>query len=114
MRVGELQPPGDVIGVFEQYLAGVRDAQSAPSPLEQAYADLGLQEGDLARYRRLLQREGLGGARERPLVGHRPEGQQPPWVHSLFLSDPKNQYWKLWGASWIPTRQLPRVRASRS
>src|SRR6266566_6878592 len=35
LRVGELQPPGDVIRVFEQYLAGVRRAQSAASPVEQ-------------------------------------------------------------------------------
>src|SRR5438093_1272290 len=42
LRVGQLQTPRDVICVFEQHLAGVRQAQSAASPLEQAYADLGL------------------------------------------------------------------------
>jgi hypothetical protein len=42
LRVGQLQAPRHVICVFEQYLAGVRQAQSAASPVEQAYADLGL------------------------------------------------------------------------
>src|SRR5260370_28651872 len=36
LRVGQLQAPRDVVCVVEQYLAGVRQAQSTASPVEHA------------------------------------------------------------------------------
>src|SRR5207302_270784 len=42
LSVGQLQTPCEVICVFEQHLAGAREAQSAASPVKQAYADLRL------------------------------------------------------------------------
>ena len=56
LRVGELEAPRDVVRVFEQHRAGVRQAQPAAPALEQADADLGLEQGDLMRDRRLRQR----------------------------------------------------------
>jgi hypothetical protein len=53
LGVGQLQAPRDVVCVFEQDFTGVRQAQSAASAVEQADADLGLQQGDLVRHRRL-------------------------------------------------------------
>ena len=44
LRVGEFEAPRDVVGVFEQHRAGVRQPQPAAPALEQADADLGLQQ----------------------------------------------------------------------
>ena len=55
LRVGQLQPPSDVIGVLEQHRAGVSQTQPAAAAVavEEADADLGLQQSDLVRHRRL-------------------------------------------------------------
>jgi hypothetical protein len=74
LRVSHLQAPRDVVRVFEQHRAGMRQAQSTASAVEQAEADLGLQQRDLVRNGRLGQRQLLGGPRERTLVSHDPEG----------------------------------------
>ena len=50
LRVGQLEAPRDVIGVFEQDLARACKAQAAAAALEQAKPDLGLQQGDLVRH----------------------------------------------------------------
>ena len=74
LRVGQLQAPADVIGVLEQDRARVRQAQpgAAAVAVEQADADLGLQERDLVRHRRLGERQVLGGPRERAARGPPP------------------------------------------
>jgi hypothetical protein len=43
LRVGQLQAPRDVIGVFEQDLTGAREPQPAAPAVEQTDADLGLE-----------------------------------------------------------------------
>ena len=43
LRIGEVQAPRDVICVFEQYLTGTREPQSAASAVEQTDTDLGLE-----------------------------------------------------------------------
>ena len=69
--LGALQAPGDLICVFEQHPASVREAQSPGSSVEQAQTDLGFQQCDLVRHRWLRERQRLGRSRERSLVGNR-------------------------------------------
>src|SRR3954454_16373699 len=84
LGVGELEAPGDVVGVLDQDLAGGGETQSTPAALEEPDADLGLEQGDLAGHGGLRPRKTLGRTRERELVRDDAEGQKPARVHSFF------------------------------
>ncbi len=61
LRVGELQAPGDVIGVFEQDLPGAGQLQPAAPTVKRPNTDLGLEQRDLVRHRGFGEREHLSG-----------------------------------------------------
>ena len=87
---GEVEAHGDRVGVLEQQRAGRGELQSARPAIEQPRADLLLERRHLMGDRGLRQRELLGRARERPMVGHRAEGEHSLRVHRCKLSVPKN------------------------
>jgi hypothetical protein len=87
LRVGEVEPRRQGVGVREQQLArGSRHRAGAPAH-QQRRAQLLLQGAHLLGDRRLAERKRRGGARERALTGDLPEGEQPAWIeHPRSLS----------------------------
>ena len=87
LRVGERQALRDRPRVDEEPLAGRREAQPAPPSLDQAGPELALERGDLLGDGGLGERQRVGGARERAVLGDRAEREQPPRIqHQLSLS----------------------------
>ena len=81
LLAGLREPVGDRVGVGEQQRAGGGRRRPSGAAFEQLHAELALERGDLLGDRRLGQRERVARARERPLMRHFPERQQPPRIH---------------------------------
>ena len=80
LRLRELQPFPDRLGVRKQKLADRGQCEAGPPAHDQALAKLGLQCLDLLRDGRLREREGSGGTRERPLLRDLSKDDQPPRI----------------------------------
>ena len=93
---GEIEAHGDRVGMLEQQRAGRGELQPARPAVEQPRADLLLERRHLMRDRGLRQRERLGCPRERPMAGHRTEGEHSLRVHRCKLSLPKNHDLNEW------------------
>ena len=76
----------DGVCVCQQHLPGGRELQPAGPAVEQLGADLLLEVRYLLRDGGLRDPELARGARERPLVRDGSEGQNPPRIHNLILS----------------------------
>ncbi len=64
LGLGGVQPRDDPLRVFEQHLAGRREAHAAGQPLDQRDPRLGLERRDLLRDGRLRVGQRVGGRRE--------------------------------------------------
>ncbi len=70
----------DRLGAVHQQPAGLGEPDAAPHPLQQRYADLGLQFGELMAHRRLGVVQRLGGRRDRTFAGDGHQYTQPTQV----------------------------------
>ena len=80
LRLGELQPLAQRLGVRVQKLADRGQREARPASHDQPLAELSLQRSDLLRNGRLRERERSGGVRERSPLRDLPEDDQPPRI----------------------------------
>ena len=76
------------LGPGEETGAGGRQADAAPDPVEERHPHLGLQPGDLAGDRRLVDLEGLGGAAQVLVAGGHLEGPEGIDIDAVHASIP--------------------------